>query len=207
MNRNQGKQKDAVRDEIVPEKEELSPDEGAAGATAQEETVTDQPDGEGSIENKTANEQPSAGQATAKLQDELAEARDKFLRLYSEFENFRRRTAKERLELMQTANEALVLALLPISDDFERAEKSMKEGEELEGFKLIHNKFRKVLEQYGAKVMKLEPGDDFDADLHEAITQIPAPEEKFKGKIVEVIEKGYLLNEKVIRFARVVVGS
>jgi molecular chaperone GrpE len=146
---------------------------------------------------------------TLKLQNEIAEQKDKYLRLYSEFENFRRRTAKEKLELIQAANEKLINALLPVVDDFERAEKSLKEknDKDLDGVFLIYNKFKKTLDQHGVKVMDVSQGSDFNADLHEAITQIPAPQENLKGKIVDVVEKGYLLNEKVIRFAKVVVGS
>jgi molecular chaperone GrpE len=144
-----------------------------------------------------------------KLQDDLAEAKDKYLRLYSEFENFRRRTAREKLEMIQGANEELLKSLLPVMDDFERAEKAFQatESKELEGFLLIYNKFRKTLEQAGVKPMELEPGAAFDSDVHDAITQIPAPEEKLKGKIVDVVEKGFLLNDKVIRHAKVVVGQ
>jgi molecular chaperone GrpE len=151
----------------------------------------------------------SQDSSAEKLQAELAEQKEKFIRLYSEFENFRRRTAKEKLELIQTANEQLIKTLLPVIDDFDRAEKSFKDksDKELEGFFLIHNKFKKILDQSGVKLMDVKPGSDFDADLHEAITQIPAPDEKLKGKVVDVIESGYLLNEKVIRFAKVVVGS
>jgi molecular chaperone GrpE len=144
-----------------------------------------------------------------KLQSELGEQKEKFIRLYSEFENFRRRTAKEKLDLIQSANEQLIKTLLPVIDDFDRAEKSFrdKNDKELEGFFLIHSKFKKVLEQAGVKIMDVKAGSDFDADLHEAITQIPAPDEALKGKVVDVIEPGYLLNDKVIRFAKVVVGS
>jgi molecular chaperone GrpE len=144
-----------------------------------------------------------------KLQNDVAEQKDKYLRLYSEFENFRRRTSKEKLELIQSANEQLIKSLLPVVDDFERAEKSFrdKNDKDLEGFFLIHSKFKKTLDQYGVKAMTIEPGTPFNADVHEAITQIPAPAENLKGKIVDVVEKGYLLNEKVIRFAKVVVGS
>jgi molecular chaperone GrpE len=139
----------------------------------------------------------------------LAEAKDKYLRLYSEFENFRRRTSKEKLEMIQVANEQLVVSLLPVMDDFERAEKAFQgtESKELEGFMLIYNKFKKTLEQNGVKPMDIKPGADFDADVHEAITQVPAPEEKLKGKIVDVVERGYVLNDKVIRYAKVVVGQ
>ncbi|MBS1681365.1 MAG: nucleotide exchange factor GrpE [Bacteroidetes bacterium] len=144
-----------------------------------------------------------------KLQDELAEAKDKYVRLYAEFDNFRRRSAKEKLEMILSANEQLIKSLLHVMDDFERAEKAFKEknDKESEGLLLIHNKFKKVLDQFNVKAMEVEKGFDFNTDLHEAITQIPAPEEKLKGKVVDVVEKGYLLGEKVIRFAKVVVGS
>lgn len=144
-----------------------------------------------------------------KLQDELAEAKDKYMRLYAEFDNFRRRNAKEKLELISSANEQLLKSLLQVIDDFERAEKVFKEknDKESEGLLLIHNKFKKVLDQYNVKAMEIEKGSDFNTDFHEAITQIPAPEEKLKGKVIDVVEKGYLLNDKVIRFAKVVVGN
>ena len=144
-----------------------------------------------------------------KLQSDLAEQKDKFIRLYSEFENFRRRTAKEKLDLIQSANEQLLKSLLPVLDDFDRAEKAFGERneKELEGIFLIRSKFKKILEQAGVKLMDIQPGSDFDADFHDAITQVPAPDEKLKGKIVDVVESGYLLNDKVIRFAKVVVGS
>lgn len=147
-----------------------------------------------------------------KLQDELAESKDKYLRLYSEFENFRRRTAKEKLEMVQTANEDLMSALIPVIDDFERAEKSFEdENTDLkavkEGIQLIYNKFRKVLEQKGLRVMEGKEGMDFDPDYHEAITQIPAPKKSLKGKIVDVVEKGYMLKDKVVRYAKVVIGN
>lgn len=143
-----------------------------------------------------------------KLKDELAEAKDKYIRLYAEFDNFRRRSSKEKLEMIQSANEQLLKALLPVADDFERAEKSFKErnDKEAEGFFLIQNKFKKTLEQQGVKAMESQ-GADFNPDFHEAITQIPTPDEKLKGKVVDVVEKGYLLNDKVIRFAKVVVGA
>jgi molecular chaperone GrpE len=143
-----------------------------------------------------------------KLQDELAEAKDKYLRLYAEFDNFRRRTAKERIELIQSAGEQLLKALLPVADDFDRAEKSFtgKTDKEAEGFFLIQNKFRKILEQNGVKEMDTSNGE-FNPDVHDAITQVPAQDEKQKGKIVDVVEKGYVLNEKVIRHAKVVIGA
>jgi len=146
-----------------------------------------------------------------KLQDELAEAKDKFLRLYSEYDNFRRRTAKEKLELMQTANEGLMATLLPLLDDFERAEGAFSEETKIEAVKegviLISQKFVNSLQQKGLKQMDTSEGSVFDADLHEAITQIPAPKKKLKGKIVDTLEKGYYLGDKVIRHARVVIGN
>ena len=143
----------------------------------------------------------------AKLKEEIAESKDKYIRLYSEFENFRRRTSKEKLEMIQSAGEQLLKQLVPVLDDFERAEKAFASNNtDAEGFLLIQSKFRKVLEANGIKTMDVKKGSDFDADLHEAIAQVPA-EEELKGKVVEVVEKGYLLNEKVIRFAKVVVGS
>lgn len=155
-----------------------------------------------------ADEMKASSDHFKKLQDDLAEAKEKYVRLYAEFENHRRRTAKEKLEMIQSANEQLIKQLLPVIDDFERAEKASTEKKEngLEGFLLIQNKLKKNLEQYGLKAMETEVGSDFNPDLHEAITQIKA-EDKNKGKVVDVIEKGYLLNEKVIRYAKVVVGN
>lgn len=163
---------------------------------------------EEAVEITSASEELKGQAELKKAQDELAEAKDKYLRLYSEFENFRRRTAKEKLELIQSANERLVNAFLPIIDDFERAEKAFNgsESKEMEGFLLIYTKFKKILDTAGIKVMDAH-GKAFDPDLHEAITQVPAPNDKSKGKVIEVVEQGYLLNDKVIRFAKVVVGS
>lgn len=142
--------------------------------------------------------------------DELAEQKDKYIRLYSEFENFRRRTNKEKLEMITTANERLVLDLLPILDDFERAIKSIGDAvgaDSLkEGVDLIYTKLFKTLESKGLKPINAT-GEVFDADLHEAITQIPAPSEKMKGKVIDEVEKGYYLGEKVIRYSKVVIGA
>jgi len=165
-----------------------------------------------SAQNQTQSEgekQSAPVDVLKKAQDELAESKDKYVRLYAEFDNHRRRTAKEKLDMIQSANEQLLKSLLPIIDDFERAEKSFKDknDKEAEGFFLIQNKFKKVVDQYGVKLMEAGKGSDFNPDLHEAITQIPVPEESLKGKVVDVVEKGYLLGDKVIRFAKVVVGS
>lgn len=163
------------------------------------------------IDNNTSQQpgpKPEAANELKKLQDELAEAKDKYLRLYAEFENHRRRTAKEKIDLIQTGGGQILKALLPVADDFDRAEKSFKEktSKEAEGFFLIQSKFKKILEQHGVKEMVMESGE-FNPDLHEAITQVPAPSESQKGKIVDVVEKGYLLTDRVIRHAKVVIGA
>ena len=146
-----------------------------------------------------------------KLAMELNESKDKYLRLYSEFENFRRRTAKERLELTKVATSDLMVDLLPVIDDFERAKAANEKQDDIdavkEGFGLISHKLLKTLEQRGLKIMETEKGTDFDADLHEAITQFPTGEDKLKGKIVDTLERGYYLGDKVVRFAKVVIGS
>lgn len=142
--------------------------------------------------------------------DELSEAKDKYLRLYSEFDNYRRRTAKEKLELIQTAGEKVIVELLPVLDDFGRAMASNENLDKeaiIEGMNLIGTKFEKVLEGEGLKVMDTRPGTDFDPELHEAVTQVPAPDNKLKGKIIDTIEQGYFLGEKVIRYAKVVIGA
>lgn len=154
-----------------------------------------------------AEENGHQNSAVSKLEHELSEQKDKYLRMYSEFENFRRRTAKEKLDMIKTANESMATALLPVLDDFERALKNMDDKDGQEGIELIYNKLKKTLEQKGVTVMDLKAGDDFDAEYQEAITQIPAPDEKLKGKIVDVVEKGYTLGDKVIRFAKVVIGA
>lgn len=140
---------------------------------------------------------------------EVAELNDKYLRLYSEFENMRRRHAKERIELTQTAGKDILVALLPVIDDFERAMKAL-EGDEnkaqREGVELIHNKFLNILKQKGLTPMD-SMEKEFDPEIHEAVTKIPAPSKKLKGKVVDVIEKGYTLQDKVIRYAKVVVGE
>jgi len=170
-------------------------------AVETEGSVAEQRDGESQKDEQQAQ--------LKKLQDELAEAKDKYVRLYAEFDNHRRRTSKEKIEMISSANEQLLKSLLPVVDDFDRAEKTFKDknDKEAEGFFLIHNKFKKIFEQAGVKLMETGNGSDFNPDLHEAITQIPAPTEELKGKIVDTVEKGYLLNDKVIRFAKVVVGS
>ena len=140
----------------------------------------------------------------------LQQEKDKFLRLFAEFENYKKRTSKERVELFKTANEELMTALLPILDDFDRglAEiKKVKDKNLLKGMELINTKLRSTLTQKGLTQMSVKQGDDFDAEIHEAITQIPAPSEELKGKIVEVVEQGYKLGDKIIRFPKVIIGQ
>ena len=168
-----------------------------------EETTTEE------VNDQNNQEQMEVeAEAESSADDELAEAKDKYLRLYSEFENFRRRTSKERLELISTANKDLMSDLLPVLDDFERAMSA--ETKDLnsfrEGVSLIQSKMVKSLEQKGLKKMEVKKGDKFDDEIHEAITQIPA-EKKLEGKVVDVIEPGYTLGETVVRFAKVVVGA
>lgn len=145
------------------------------------------------------------------LKEELSKEKDKFLRLFAEFENYKKRTSKERVDLFKTASEEVMLAMLPVLDDFERALMHIEEDKEAEelrkGVLLIYNKLLTTLNQKGLQKMEINPGDDFDADMHEAITQIPAPSEDLKGKIVDVVEKGYTLGDKVIRFPKVVIGQ
>jgi molecular chaperone GrpE len=144
------------------------------------------------------------------LKAKNAELNDKYLRLYSEFDNFRKRTAKEKIELIQSGGEDVFKSFLPVIDDFERAIKSNAETTDIntinEGINLIFNKFKNTLQQKGLTEMKAV-GEPFDTDLHEAITNIPAPSEDMKGKVIDELEKGYLLNGKVIRFAKVVIGN
>ncbi|QEM14444.1 nucleotide exchange factor GrpE [Mucilaginibacter rubeus] len=158
----------------------------------------------------TATETTAAPTAEEKLKDELAQANDKYLRLYAEFDNFRRRTIKEREEARKTEGKDVIVALLPVLDDFERAQRAMDKATEVapvkEGVTLIQNKLKNILGQKGLKEMT-SIGNAFDADLHEAITNIPAPTDDLKGKVMDEMEKGYTLNDKVIRFAKVVVGA
>lgn len=141
-----------------------------------------------------------------KLKAENAELKDKYIRLYSEFDNFRKRTAKEKIDLISTATEGLMVDLLGVIDDFDRAKANAKEGEITEGIALVFNKLENSLQSKGLKEM-VAKGEEFNPDLHDCITQFAAPTPEEKGKVIEVVEKGYYLKEKVIRFAKVVVGN
>jgi molecular chaperone GrpE len=148
--------------------------------------------------------------ATAELQIEIDELKDKYLRLYSEFDNYKRRTTKERIDLFKTAGQEVLSSMIPIIDDFDRTLKSFENIEinkaVKEGIQLVHNKMTGTLTQQGLKAF-VSVGKDFDPDFHEAITKIPAPNKKARGKVVDEVEKGYMLHDKVIRFAKVVVGE
>ncbi len=148
--------------------------------------------------------------ALEKLKEEVAGAKDKYTRLYAEFDNFKRRTSKERIELLQTAGKDVIVDMLPVLDDFERALKSMETATDIaavkEGVNLVYQKLKNSLAQKGLKEMESK-GAPFDADLHEGITSIPAPSDDLKGKIVDELEKGYSLNDKVLRFAKVIIGA
>ncbi|WP_456377893.1 nucleotide exchange factor GrpE [Lutibacter sp.] len=148
--------------------------------------------------------------AEEQLKKDLSMEKDKFLRLFAEFENYKKRTSRERIELFKTANEDLMTVLLPILDDFDRglAEiKKVKDKELLKGMELIKNKLQNSLTQKGLSHIVVKQGDVFDVELHEAITQIPAPSDKMKGKIIDIVEQGYKLGDKVIRYPKVVIGQ
>jgi molecular chaperone GrpE len=140
----------------------------------------------------------------------VKEEKDKFLRLFAEFENYKKRTSKERLELYKTASQELMTALLPVIDDMDRASLEFGKSKEkglVEGFSLIKNKTSEILKSQGLIIIEVKKGDEFDAEIHEAITQIPAQEKKMKGKVIDIIESGYKLGEKIIRYPKVVVGK
>ena len=180
--------------------------------TMSNEEVNEQQN-ENSAEKEMVTEAAAPAVELSDLEKALAESadwKDKYVRLYAEFDNYKRRTSKERIDLLKTANEDLMSSLIPVMDDFDRALKNIPATEETkalrEGVELIHNKFNKTLTQKGLTAMNAQ-GEVFDTELHEAITQIPAPTADLKGKVVDEVEKGYLLGEKVIRYAKVVIGA
>ncbi|TRX31100.1 nucleotide exchange factor GrpE [Flavobacterium sp. ZT3R18] len=177
-----------------------------------ENTEFDQEIDEVTLENNANGEQLIIEELSVEeqLTQDLAKEKDKFLRLFAEFENYKRRTTKERIELFKTANQEVLLAMLPVLDDFDRAMVEInKSDDELltKGVELIHEKLKNALVAKGLEQVDVKAGDVFDADFAEAITQIPAPSDKLKGKIVDVLEKGYKLGDKTIRFPKVVIGN
>lgn len=181
-------------------KETLEQEQNQEGLSEKVENTKDDEKKEISLEDKAKN-----------LEQKLAEQKDAYLRLYADFENFRRRTAKEKIEFLEQANAKLLVEILPVFDDFERALKSFDNPDlqinaAREGIQLIYQKFQKFLEKQGLVAMESNE-QDFDPDKHEAIAQVPAPSEDLKGKVIDTVEKGYFLGEKVVRFAKVVTGN
>jgi molecular chaperone GrpE len=162
------------------------------------------------IQNDNTDQEEDTLDEVGQLKVEIQKEKDNFLRLFAEFENYKKRTSRERIELFSTANKELMTAMLPVLDDFDRGLKEVEKSADkalLDGMKLIYTKFKNTLIQKGLTEIEVKEGDLFDADIHEAITQIPAPSKKLKGKIIDVVEKGYKLGETIIRFPKVVTGS
>jgi molecular chaperone GrpE len=163
-----------------------------------------------SVEQEEITEPADIKEETKKLEKELEEQKDKYIRLFAEFDNFKRRTSKENIELRQTAGKEVITSLLDVLDDMDRAEKQMQESEEektlKEGILLVFNKFRKILESKGLKSIETL-NTDFDVEKDEAVSEVAVEDEKLKGKVVAELQKGYFLNDKLIRFAKVVVGK
>ncbi|MFY0604479.1 MAG: nucleotide exchange factor GrpE [Flavobacteriaceae bacterium] len=169
---------------------------------------------EENIDNTSSESQVEENQPVEKeeptAEELIQNEKDKYLRLFAEFENYKKRTTKERIELFKTASQELMTSLLPIMDDFDRGLteiKKAKDKELLKGMQLINDKFKSTLTQKGLTEIKVKQGDTFDAEIHEAITQIPAPSDKLKGKVIDAIEKGYKLGDKIIRYPKVVIGQ
>ncbi len=182
------------------------------GNMTTDNTEIDQEIDDATLENNANGEQIIIEDLSVEeqLTQDLAREKDKFLRLFAEFENYKRRTSKERIELFKTANQEVLLAMLPILDDFDRAIAEIAKSEDeglVKGVELIHEKLKGTLVSKGLEQVDVKVGDAFDADFAEAITQIPAPSDKMKGKIVDVLEKGYKLGDKIIRFPKVVIGQ
>ncbi len=182
-------------------------DEVMEEQTSMEEAELQEENGQ---EGKQVAEETPQKSVEETLREELATEKDKFLRLFAEFENFKKRTGRERMELFRTAGQEVIVSLLPILDDFDRALKEIAKTEEkelLKGVELISTKFKETLKGKGLEEIVIQAGDAFDAEIHEAVTQIPAPDKKLKGKIIDVIEKGFTLGDKIIRHPKVVVGN
>ena len=182
------------------------------GNMTTENTEIDQKIDDATLENNASDAQATTEELSVEeqLTQDLANEKDKFLRLFAEFENYKRRTTKERIELFKTANQDVLLSLLPVLDDFDRAIIEIAKSKDeavTKGVDLIHEKLKNTLNSKGLEVVDVKAGDAFNADFAEAITQIPAPSDDLKGKIVDVLEKGYKLGDKIIRFPKVVTGQ
>lgn len=181
----------------------------------QDTEITSSENNQESNQDSTSEFNDAEGEETAetsleKLEKAVASEQDKFLRLFAEFENYKKRTSKERMDLFKTANQEVIIAMLPVVDDFERAMKELSKEQDSElykGVSLIQNKFIGVLKNKGLEEVVVSAGDTFDSEMHDAITQIPAPDKKMKGKVIDVIEKGFQLGDKIIRHPKVVVGN
>jgi len=182
-------------------------DQHKEDTTTQEQPVQENAENTNTEEASDKSNEKKEDDPLAKLEQELKDAKDQQLRLFAEFENFRKRTAKERIELFGTANQELMAAMLPVLDDFQRAMKAEGDGNAHEGMQLIYQKLESTLKNKGLKAMDDTTGKEFNADTMEAVTQIPAPEKKLKGKVVDEIERGYMLGNKILRYAKVVVGQ
>ncbi|PID89678.1 MAG: nucleotide exchange factor GrpE [Bacteroidia bacterium] len=194
-------------------KESLEKNEKAKAKTSAEksdEKKAEEKSDEPETAEKESNEEAKAESEEKKLKQQLSALNDKYLRLTAEFDNYRKRTLKEKIDMTKTAGEDLLMSILPVVDNFERGIKSIDEAKEIdavkEGMNLIYKNFKEFLNQKGVKEIEAMH-KEFDTDVHEAVTKIPAPSKKLKGKIVDVIEKGYFLHNKVIRFAKVVIGE
>lgn len=190
-------------------------DQEKSSQTSQDKNVKNSENNEDNNEisdesEKEASDSEQELSKEEKLQIELEAKNDKYLRLFAEFENYKRRTSKERIELFKTASQEVMQSMLPVLDDFDRALNEIKKSADKsvsEGIELIHNKLKETLFSKGLAEMNVNSGDNFDSDLHEAITQVPAPSDDLKGKIIDVVEKGYTLGDKIIRFPKVVTGK
>ncbi|CVK16838.1 MAG: nucleotide exchange factor GrpE [Apibacter sp.] len=162
-------------------------------------------------ENANDSENMSESSNNSDLTEKLEKEKDRYIRLFAEFDNYKKRVIKERQDLLKYSDKEILESLLPVLDDFDRAINELEKKEDnlsvLEGVKLIYNKLFNTLKERGLTVVDVKPGDDFNIDFQEAITQVPSPDESLKGKIIDVVQKGYLLHEKVIRYAKVVIGN
>ncbi len=204
------------KEEKVTQEEQKASQENVEQNASTEENPTEQEsayeDASGENTAEEPKEELEGKEATKQLKTELGEFKDKYLRLYSEFDNYRKRTAKEKADFLKSANKDLILELLPVLDDLQRADKAFDPEkaniEQLkEGYDLVFQKFHKALQKNGLQVIAVKKGDTFDVEQHEAVTQFPAPSDDLKGKVIDEVEKGYKLGDKVIRFSKVVVGA
>ena len=191
-------------------KQQAAEDVTIENQSAEQEPKKEKTAAEPETKEKKKTRKSSTQKKLEELQEKYDDLNDKYMRLYSEFDNYRKRTAKERIELQKSASKEIIMAILPVVDDLERAIKAFEDHhlseEAKKGIELIYNKLMNILEQKGLQVIDAKE-QPFDTDFHEAVTNVPAPSEKLKGKNVDVIQKGYMLNGKVIRYAKVVVGQ